>query len=225
MHKGKKILVVDDEPDILEIIKYNLGSAGYQVYTTPKSSEALYLAKKIKPDLRVLDLMMPEIDGYQLCRKIKNDEETRDIIVIILTARSEDYSEIEGFNAGADDYITKPIKPKVLASRINAILRRNSKNEQVRKLSVGKFTIDKETFLVYADGKEINLPKKEFELLFMLASAPGKVFSRDDLMSKVWSENVYVGERTVDVHIRKIREKIGEEHISTIKGVGYKFVL
>lgn len=225
MSVSRRILVVDDEQDILEIIRYNLKNEGFNVYTTDKSSEAFHLAKKLNPDLIMLDVMMPEISGLQLCKKIKADPDLKSIPVVLLTARGEEYSEIEGFNSGADDYITKPVRPKLIITRINALLRRNRNKDQVSQLNVGEFKIDRETFLVYKGPTEISLPKKEFELLFLLASAPGKVFSRDEVLEKVWGENVYVGERTVDVHIRKIREKIGEDHINTIKGVGYKFVI
>ena len=218
-----KILVVDDEADILEFISYNLKKEGYEVYTAPNGKEALPIAKKIKPDLILLDVMMPVMDGIETCKRIKSDTDFDQTYVVFLTARSEDYSEIEGLDAGADDYIAKPIKPKVLVTRLNAILRRKIKEMAAPSIKVKDLLIDRESFLIYRGDQKIQLARKEFELLFLLASKPGKVFTRENILEKVWGDEVLVVDRTIDVHIRKIREKLGDEYIGTVKGVGYKF--
>lgn len=218
-----KILVVDDEADILEFISYNLKKEGYEVYTAPNGKEALPIAKKIKPDLILLDVMMPVMDGIETCKRIKADSDFDQTYVVFLTARSEDYSEIEGLDAGADDYIAKPIKPKVLVTRLNAILRRKIKEVASPSIKVKDLLIDRESFLIYRGDQKIQLARKEFELLFLLASKPGKVFTRETILEKVWGDEVLVVDRTIDVHIRKIREKLGDEYIGTVKGVGYKF--
>ena len=220
-----KILIVDDEPDILELIEYNLKKEGYHVFTASNGQEAVASAKKNLPDLIILDIMMPKMDGIEACRIMRTMPEFKNTFMVFLTARSEEYSEIAGFNVGADDYIAKPIKPRALVSRINAILRRNVQSEEVvdNKLEIADLTIDREAFLVYRDGERIVLAKKEFELLYLLASKPGKVYTRDVILRSIWEDSVVVTNRTIDVHIRKIREKLGETYISTVKGVGYKF--
>jgi len=222
-----KILIVDDEPDILELIEYNLKKEGYQVFTARNGQEAVAEAKKIQPDLIVLDIMMPKMDGIEACRIMRTMPEFKSTFMVFLTARSEEYSEIAGFNVGADDYIAKPIKPRALVSRINAILRRNSAPEEVsdNKLEIGDLVIDREAYLVYQGGVKVVLAKKEFELLYLLASKPGKVYTREVILKNIWEDSVVVTNRTIDVHIRKIREKLGETYVSTVKGVGYKFEL
>ncbi len=221
----QKILVVDDEPDILELIEYNLKREGYHTYTATNGQEAVALAKKVSPDLIILDIMMPKMDGIEACRIMRNMPEFRNTFMVFLTARSEEYSEIAGFNVGADDYIAKPIKPRALVSRINAILRRNLKQEDAleNKLEVADLIIDRESFLVFRDEEKIVLAKKEFELLYLLASKPGKVYTRETILKNIWEDSVVVTNRTIDVHVRKLREKIGENYVSTVKGVGYKF--
>jgi two-component system alkaline phosphatase synthesis response regulator PhoP len=225
-----KILLVDDEPDVLEFLSYNIKKAGYQVYTAQNGRDSITKAKEIKPHLILLDVMMPEIDGVETCEEMRKNSELQDTIIAFLTARGEDYSQIAGFEAGGDDYITKPIKPKVLISRIKALLKRyREKSFETREseesiIRKSDLTIDKEKYQVKKGDKELILPKKEFELLLLLISKPDKVFTRDEIFSSVWGENVVVGDRTIDVHIRKLREKIGDEHIKTIKGVGYKYV-
>ncbi len=223
MDKAYKILVVDDENDILEFIQYNLKKEGYDVFLAHNGQEALTQAKKIKPDLILLDVMMPVLDGIETCKQLKADSDFDKTFIVFLTARAEEYSEIAGFNAGADDYIAKPIKPRVLISRINAMLRRKSKDVVEAKITAGDIVIDRETFLVYKKGQKIQLARKEFELLFLLAGKPGKVFTREYILEKVWGDEVLVVDRTIDVHIRKLREKIGDDYIGTVKGVGYKF--
>ena len=222
-----KILIVDDEPDILELIEYNLKKEGYQVFTANNGQEAVQEAKKAVPDLIILDIMMPKMDGIEACRILRTMPEFKNTFMVFLTARSEEYSEIAGFNVGADDYIAKPIKPRALISRINAILRRNTQNEEIveNKVEIGDLVIDREAFLVYQSGEKVVLAKKEFELLYLLASKPDKVYTRESILNKVWGMDVSVVDRTIDVHIRKIREKIGDDRIQTIKGVGYKFVV
>jgi len=220
-----KILVVDDENDILEFIQYNLKKEGYDVSLAHNGQEAIDVARKVKPDLILLDVMMPVMDGIEACKQIKSDPLFVQTFVVFLTARAEEYSEIAGFNAGADDYISKPIKPRVLLSRLSAILRRKNKEVAETKLTVGDIVIDRETFLVYKNGVKIQLARKEFELLYLLASKPGKVFTREYILEKVWGDEVLVVDRTIDVHIRKLREKLGDEYIGTVKGVGYKFEL
>lgn len=223
----QKILIVDDEPDILELIEYNLKKEGYQVFTARNGQEAVSEAKRSQPDLIVLDIMMPKMDGIEACRIMRAMPEFKNTFMVFLTARSEEYSEIAGFNVGADDYIAKPIKPRALVSRINAILRRNSAPEEVteNKLEIGDLVIDREAYLVFKAGEKIVLAKKEFELLYLLASKPGKVYTREVILKNIWEDSVVVTNRTIDVHIRKIREKLGENYVSTVKGVGYKFEL
>lgn len=218
-----KILIVDDEPDILEFIKYLLDREDYLVDTATNGSEAIQKSKIFKPELILMDVMMPVMDGIEACRQIKMQPDTKNVFVIFLTARSEEYSEIAGFEAGADDYINKPVKPRVLLSRIKAILKRGKNPEYEQTiLTVGELIIDRSSYSISLDGKKMVLPKKEFDLLFLLATKPGKVFTREKILSEVWGDDVYVVDRTIDVHIRKIREKIGDKLISTVKGVGYK---
>ena len=218
-----KILLVDDEPDILEIISYSLESAGYKIYKANNGLEAIKIAKKIIPDLIIMDLMMPHMNGIDACDAIRKSDNLNDVIITFLSARGEDFSKIAGFEAGADDYITKPIKPRILISRIQAILKRNKEEEVKDEIVIGDIRIDRNTFMVTVREHELILPKKEFELLYLLASKPGKVFTREAILNKVWGTDVFVVDRTIDVHIRKIREKIGEDRIKTVKGVGYKF--
>ena len=223
----QKIVIVDDEPDILELIEYNLKKEGYQVFTAANGQEGINVAKKVNPDLIILDIMMPKMDGIEACRLMRAIPEFKNTFMVFLTARSEEYSEIAGFNVGADDYIAKPIKPRALVSRINAILRRNSTEQEIlgNKVEIGDLVIDRETFLVYQAGKKVVLAKKEFELLYLLASKPGKVFTRESILKNIWEDSVVVTNRTIDVHIRKLREKLGENYVATVKGVGYKFEL
>ncbi len=224
--KDLKILLVDDEPDILEIVGYNLSAEGYQVITAENGIEAIKKAKKHHPHLIILDVMMPEMDGIEACEKLRTIPELSDTIITFLTARGEDYSQVAGFEAGADDYITKPIKPKVLVSKVKALLRRFKENPlETPNVNLGNLVINREEYKIIKNKKEIVLPRKEFELLALLASKPGKVFKREDILDKVWGNEVVVGGRTIDVHIRKLREKIGDESFKTIKGVGYKFVV
>ncbi|WP_366185275.1 response regulator transcription factor [Flavobacterium ovatum] len=223
-NKNTKILLVDDEPDILEIVGYNLAQEGYQIFTASNGKEAIVKAKKEIPDLIIMDVMMPEMDGMEACENIRKIPELSKVIITFLTARSEDYSQVAGFDVGADDYITKPIKPKLLVSKVKALLRRLVESDQDSEtLNVGGIEINREEYKIVMDGQEISLPRKEFELFYLLASKPGKVFKRDEILDKVWGNEVVVGGRTIDVHIRKLREKIGEELFKTIKGVGYKF--
>lgn len=221
--ENNKILLVDDEPDILEFISYNLIKEGFEVFTSNNGKEAIKLAQKERPDLIILDVMMPDLDGIETCRVIRETPELKDVLIAFLTARNEDYSQIAGFDAGADDYINKPIKPRVLVSRVKALLRRQGSSGGEEVMEVNGFSIDREKYLIVKDGKQINLPKKEFELIALLASRPGKVFTREDILKNVWGDDVVVGDRTIDVHIRKLREKLGDAYIRTIKGVGYKF--
>lgn len=224
MLSKKRILVVDDEKDILEFLSYNLSKEGAKVYTASNGVEAIEIARRKKPDLILLDVMMPEMDGMETCMQLREKPETKDTIIAFLTARGEDYSQIAGFEAGADDYISKPIKPRVLLSRLKALLRRNEPSTSVDGVvDVKSLKIDRNRYVVVKNEQELNLPKKEFELLALLISTPGKVFTRDVILGTVWGEDVVVGDRTIDVHIRKLREKIGSENIKTIKGVGYKF--
>lgn len=223
--KDIKILLVDDEPDILEIVGYNLSSEGYQVLTAENGVKAVKKAKKEKPQLIIMDVMMPEMDGIEACEQIRNIPELNETIITFLTARGEDYSQVAGFDAGADDYITKPIKPKVLVSKVKALLRRLKEEENSDSvLKIGSLVIDRDEYKISLKGEEIVLPRKEFELLSLLASKPGKVFKREEILDKVWGNEVVVGGRTIDVHIRKLREKIGDNSFKTVKGVGYKFV-
>ncbi|WP_184542371.1 response regulator transcription factor [Mucilaginibacter sp. FT3.2] len=221
----QKILIVDDEPDILELIEYNLKKEGYQVFLARNGQEAVAEAKKSLPDLIVLDIMMPKMDGIEACRIMRTMPEFKNTFMVFLTARSEEYSEIAGFNVGADDYIAKPIKPRALVSRINAILRRNAPAEEApdNKLEIGDLVIDREAYLVYQKGVKVVLAKKEFELLYLLASKPGKVYTREVILKNIWEDSVVVTNRTIDVHIRKLREKLGDDCVATVKGVGYKF--
>lgn len=224
--KDMTILLVDDEPDILEIIGYNLTAEGYKVLTAENGAEAVKIAKKKKPHLIILDVMMPEMDGMEACEKIRKIPELDDTVITFLTARGEDYSQVAGFEAGADDYITKPIKPKVLISKVKALLRRfKDSSDDTDKVNLGDLVINREEYKVVKGKKEIVLPRKEFELLALLASKPGKVFKREDILDNVWGNEVVVGGRTIDVHIRKLREKIGDDSFKTVKGVGYKFVV
>jgi len=218
--------LVDDEPDILEIVGYNLSAEGYQVIKGENGVEAVEKAKKHKPHLIILDVMMPEMDGIEACERIREQSDLSETIITFLTARGEDYSQVAGFDAGADDYITKPIKPKVLVSKVKALLRRlkNSENTADAILKIGDLVINREEYKITNKGVEITLPRKEFELLSLLATKPGKVFKREEILDKVWGNEVVVGGRTIDVHIRKLREKIGSNSFKTVKGVGYKFV-
>jgi two-component system alkaline phosphatase synthesis response regulator PhoP len=218
------ILLVDDEPDILEFLGYNLRKEGYTVHTAENGRQAIEKSALILPHLIILDVMMPKMDGIETCTEIKKNPKLANTLVVFLTARGEDYSQIAGFEAGADDYITKPIKPKLIISRVKALLRRYKNEEEPSEiLELKDILIDKERYLVIKDQKEIILPRKEFELLSILCSKPNKVFTRSEIFSKVWGDDVIVGDRTIDVHIRKIREKIGIENLKTIKGVGYKY--
>lgn len=221
-----KILLVDDEPDILEIISYNLKSNGFEVFTALNGVKALKKAKSILPDLIILDVMMPEMDGIETCEEIRKIPELNDTIITFLTARSEDYSQLAGFDAGADDYINKPIKPKLLVGKVKSLLRRLNKNkvtESKNVINLGDLIIDREEYKITLNKNEILLPRKEFELLYLLASKPGKVFKREVILEKIWGHEVVVGDRTIDVHIRKLREKLGDSRFKTIKGIGYKF--
>lgn len=219
------ILVVDDEPDILELVQYNLEKEGFAVYTAGNGREAIEIAERSQPDLILLDVMMPEMDGMETCMEMRENPRLQNTVIAFLTARGEDYSQIAGFDAGADDYITKPIKPRVLLSRIKALLRRSAKSETPNKVFQGKtIQIDRERYIVVHNGEEMTIPKKEFELLSLLVSQPGKVFTRSSILTDVWGSDVVVGDRTIDVHIRKLREKLGDHYFRTVKGVGYKFV-
>ena len=223
--KDIKILLVDDEPDILEIVSYNLTAEGYKVFTAENGAEGVKKAKKEKPQLIILDVMMPEMDGIEACEQIRQVPELKDVIITFLTARGEDYSLVAGFEAGADDYITKPIKPKVLVSKVKALLRRYKEDViENNVIKIGHLTIDRDEYKILLKRKEMLLPRKEFELLSLLTSKPGKVFKREEILDKVWGNEVVVGGRTIDVHIRKLREKIGDHAFKTVKGVGYKFV-
>ncbi|MBN1952292.1 MAG: response regulator transcription factor [Bacteroidales bacterium] len=225
---GTKVLIVDDDPDIVEFLSYNLKKQGYTVHSAINGSQAVQYVKEINPHLVLLDVMMPGMDGIETCEKIREDPANRNLLIVMLTARSEDYSQIAGFNAGADDYITKPVKPKVLLSRLNAIIRRygmreslNASNDQVVRLN--DLVIDSEKHMVFKGERELTLPRKEFNLLLLLTSRPSRVFTREEIFEQLWGTDVFVGDRTIDVYIRKLREKIGNNSIKTIKGVGYKF--
>ncbi|WP_207432805.1 response regulator transcription factor [Sabulibacter ruber] len=219
-----KILVVDDDPDIVELLQYNLEKEGYEVAHAENGQQALDVAKKVDPDIILLDVMMPVMDGITACRQLRENPKFKDTHILFLTARSEEFSEVAAFDAGADDFIVKPIKPRALISRLGAYVRRdNNQPEQAQVIEIGGLRIDRTSFIVHKGDQKITLPKKEFELLAFLANTPNKVFSRDELLNNVWGNDVFVIARTVDVHIRKVREKIGEDQIKTIKGVGYKF--
>ena len=225
--KDIKILLVDDEPDILEIVSYNLANEGYQIFTASNGIEAVKKSKEIQPHLILLDVMMPEMDGIEACAKIRENDNLKEVIIAFFTARGEDYSQLAGFDAGADDYITKPVKPKVLVSKVNSLLRRLRKgnSEIINVIKIGNIIINRDEYFVQKDKNKIILPRKEFELMALLASKPGKVFKREDILEKVWGNDVIVGGRTIDVHMRKLREKIGDNYFETVKGVGYKFVI
>ena len=224
MSQIPKILVVDDDPDIVEILRYNLSLAGYDVKAASNGKEAIKKAKIFIPEIILLDVMMPEMDGIEACRLIREIPSLNNTRIIFLSARNEDYTQISAFDAGADDYISKPVKPKILLKKISSIFKRIHKKENKSQLSdLGEIKIDRAKYLVFINKNEIQLPKKEFELFFLLASKPGDVFSRDQIMNKVWGADIIVGDRTIDVHIRKLREKIGDLYFKTVKGVGYKF--
>jgi len=221
-----KILLVDDEKDILEFLGYNLEKEGFRIFTAGNGQEAIEMAEKENPHLIILDVMMPKMDGIETCEQIRKNPDLKDCLIAFLTARGEDYSQIAGFDAGGDDYITKPIKPKLLVSRVKALLKRYSDSDtgsQEKETSEAEIIIDLERYLVIVKGEKLVLPKKEFELLNLLYSKPEKVFTREEIFSMVWGDNIIVGDRTIDVHIRKLREKLGDDYIKTIKGVGYKF--
>jgi len=222
-----KILCVDDEPDILEILKYNLSNEGYNVSTAKDGELAIKKAKESLPNLIIMDVMMPNMDGIEACEILRKDQKFNDTIIMFLTARGEDFSHVAAYEAGADDYVTKPVKPKVLLSKVKSLLRRSKKvlDSEINQIEFENIKIDRETYRVYVSGESINLPRKEFELLYLLASKPDKVFKREKIMEKVWGGEVVVGDRTIDVHIRKLREKIGDKFFNTVKGVGYKFVI
>ena len=221
------ILCVDDEPDILEILKYNLSNEGYNILTASDGLSAISKAKEIIPNLIIIDIMMPNMDGIEACEKLRADQKFNDTIIMFLTARGEDYSHVAAYEAGADDYVTKPVKPKVLVSKVKGLLRRLKKviENNINDIEFENIKIDREKYKVYISDKTLNLPRKEFELLYLLASKPDKVFKRDKIMEMVWGGEVIVGDRTIDVHIRKLREKIGDKYFKTVKGVGYKFVI
>ena len=223
MSKNSKILLVDDEEDILEFLSYNLKREGYKIETANNGISALKKIERSKPDLIILDVMMPEMDGIEVCEKIREKDKFEDVLILFLTARSEEYSELAGFSAGADDYITKPIKPKVLVSKVKSLLRRISLKKS-DLIETKNLIIDRSGYKVIENNKDIFLPRKEFELLFLLASEPGKVFKRNLILDSVWGKDVVVGDRTIDVHVRKLREKIGDHYFKTVKGVGYKLV-
>jgi two-component system alkaline phosphatase synthesis response regulator PhoP len=218
-----KVLLVDDEQDVLDFMKYNLEKEGFWVYTASNGYDGIQLAQKVNPHLIVLDMMMPKMDGISTCKELRSMDEFKNTLITFLTARDEDYSQISGFEVGADDYITKPIKPKVLVSRIKALMRRLEVANTPKRIEVGDVIIDSERYSVTVSGNEMTLPRKEFELLSLLVSKPGRVFKRDEILGRIWGNETIVGDRTIDVHIRKLREKIGEDYFKTIKGIGYKF--
>ena len=222
-----KILCVDDEPDILEILKYNLSNEGYNVSTASDGKSAIEMAYNISPNLIIMDVMMPSMDGIEACEKLRSDEKFNDTIIMFLTARGEDYSHVAAYDAGADDYVTKPVKPKVLVSKVKGLLRRLKKviAQDINEIVFDDIKIDREKYKVYISNNVLNLPRKEFELLYLLASKPDKVYKREKIMETVWGSEVVVGDRTIDVHIRKLREKVGDKYFKTVKGVGYKFVI
>jgi len=220
-----RVLVVDDEPDILEFIEYNLEKEGFEVARARDGVEAVEVARRVRPDVILLDIMMPKQDGIETCRILRADPEFNHVAVAFLTARNEDFAQISGFDVGADDYITKPIKPRLLVSRIRALLRRTSRPAEEPTLQVDDLIIDRERYVVVRKGMEIELPRKEFELLALFASKPGRVFKREEIMNRIWGDDVIVGDRTIDVHVRKLREKFGDDLIKTVKGIGYKIVV
>ena len=222
-----KILCVDDEPDILEILKYNLSNEGYNISTAADGKSAIEMAYNISPNLIIMDVMMPNMDGIEACEKLRSHEKFNDTIIMFLTARGEDYSHVAAYDAGADDYVTKPVKPKVLVSKVKGLLRRLKKviAKDVNEIVFDDIKIDREKYKVYISDNVLNLPRKEFELLYLLASKPDKVYKREKIMESVWGSEVVVGDRTIDVHIRKLREKVGDKYFKTVKGVGYKFVI
>ena len=223
--KGIKILLVDDDPDVIEIIRFNLDQEGYLISTASDGERAIEEADREVPHLIIMDVMMPNMDGIEACGLLRKDPRFKETIIMFLTARGEDYSHVAAFDAGADDYVTKPVKPKILVSKVKALLRRlREEDKNQEKLQLGKLIIDREEYQVTFDGKVFSLPRKEFELLFLLASKPEKVIKREKIMEIVWGSEVVVGDRTIDVHIRKLREKLGEHHITTVKGIGYKFI-
>lgn len=225
------ILLVDDEKDILEFLSYNLRNEGFIIHTASNGRDAVRISAEIRPNLILMDVMMPDMDGIEACEEIRANKELEDTLIAFLTARGEDYTQIAGFEAGGDDYISKPIKPKVLISRIKALLKRRNINIEdsysgsVNKIVSGDFVIDKERYLIIKNGKDISLPRKEFELLSLLISKPEKVFTREEIFDGIWGENIVVGDRTIDVHIRKLREKLGDKYIKTVKGIGYKYII
>ncbi len=222
--KVQTILLVDDEPDIVEFLQYNLEKEGYKVFTAKDGLEGVEMAQKLSPDLILMDVMMPRMDGIEACQNIRQQLQLDSPLIAFLTSRAEDYSQVAGFEAGADDYITKPIRPRLLISKVEALLRRAGRtNGAPKEITTSSLVVNREKFLVYTEDAELQLPKKEFELLELLASRPGKVFTREQILSTVWGDETIVGERTIDVHIRKLREKLGESYIRTIKGVGYTF--
>lgn len=221
--KPKQILIADDEPDILEIVSYNLGKEGYEIYTAKDGNEAIDRAKLLHPDLIILDIMMPKKTGVEVCQILRSQPIFQDTLIIFLTAMNDEASQIKGLETGADDYVNKPISPKVLVSRVNALFRRVNNKDTGKDIQVGNINIDPVKFLVTIDDQEVILAKKEFELLYLLASRPGRVFLRNEILSQVWGNDVIVGDRTIDVHIRKVRQKLGVDCITTVKGVGYKF--
>lgn len=224
--KSKKILLIDDEHDILEILSYNLEKEGYLVYTADNGVDGVEIAKKIVPDLVLLDVMMPQKDGIETCKELRSIDKLDNTLIVFLSARAEEFSQLAGYEAGANDYVVKVIKPKVLISKINALLQLANKAEQSAQiLQIGSLSIDKDSFQVVKDGKSFVLPRKEFDLLYLLASNVEKVFKRDEILEKVWGNDVVVGERTIDVHIRRLREKLGDHSIQTLKGVGYKLMM
>jgi two-component system alkaline phosphatase synthesis response regulator PhoP len=221
--KPKRILIADDEPDILEIVSYNLGREGYEIYTAKDGNEALDMAKQLQPDLIILDIMMPKKTGVEVCQILRAQPAFQETLIIFLTALSDEASQIKGLETGADDYVNKPISPKVLVSRVNALFRRLNSKDTGKSIKMGNVVIDPVKFIVTIDDEDIILAKKEFELLYLLASRPGRVFLRNEILSQVWGNDVIVGDRTIDVHIRKVRQKLGIDCITTVKGVGYKF--
>ena len=222
--ENAKILLVDDEQDILDILGYNLEKEGFATIEASNGIEAIKKAKKEKPDLIILDVMMPEMDGMETCQQLREIPFLKDTLIVFLSARGEDYSQIAGYDAGADDYITKPIRPKVLISKVKAILKRKGNlTDKSNLIEINGISVDRERYVMSKDDEEFSLPKKEFELLALLMSNPGKVFTRETILNSIWGEEVIVGDRTIDVHIRKLREKVGENYIKTVKGVGYRF--